>query len=79
MPEVDHYIPWASYPNDALANFVVADKKYNQHKKVFSAFEQHFNKWWKRIFDSSFKDLHHIAEQRFWEAGFDITQNNHNV
>ncbi len=77
MPEVDHFIPWARYPNDALANFVVADKKCNNHKKDFLASGQHLNKWWKRISDtddSSFKDLNHIAEQRSWETGFEITQ-----
>ena len=27
--EVDHFLPWARYPDDGLDNFVVADKKCN--------------------------------------------------
>lgn len=55
-PEVDHFIPWARYPNDGLANLVLAHDKCNRHKSAFLAAADHVQHWLRRLQDTSALD-----------------------
>jgi len=33
--EVDHFIPWARYPDNGIHNFVVADSRCHQNPLLF--------------------------------------------
>ncbi len=39
--EVDHFVPWARYPNNAIENLVVAHERCNGYKRDFLAAAQH--------------------------------------
>jgi hypothetical protein len=47
-PEVDHFIPWARYPNDLGNNFVLAHASCNNSKSDFLAAEGHLERWAER-------------------------------
>ena len=47
-PHVDHFIPWARYPNDLGHNFVLAHGRCNSHKSDFLAAEEHLAHWSER-------------------------------
>ena len=75
-PEVDHFIPWSRYPNDSLANFVVAHRVCNAHKKDFLAYEEHLNNWVARFKDQSIMtDINTIAQDNNWDVGDSVSQN----
>jgi len=46
--EVDHFIPWARYPNDLGHNFVLAHSKCNNAKRDHLAAEQHKERWFEQ-------------------------------
>jgi len=46
--EVDHFIPWARYPNDLGHNFVLAHSKCNNAKSDHLAAEQHKERWFEQ-------------------------------
>ncbi|NKF49952.1 HNH endonuclease [Shewanella sp. WXL01] len=46
--EVDHFIPWARYPNDLAHNFVLAHSSCNNAKKDYLAAEQHKDRWFEQ-------------------------------
>jgi hypothetical protein len=74
-PEVDHFIPWARYPNDSLSNFVVAHNHCNGAKRDFLAYENHLNSWINRITNSRTQnDFILMAELYQWEVGLDISR-----
>lgn len=68
-PEVDHFIPWARYPDDGLANLVVAHEKCNRWKRDFLAANAHVEKWLdrNRADQPGFKQLEAISGQLRWE------------
>lgn len=68
-PEVDHFIPWARYPDDGLANLVVAHEKCNRHKRDFLAGNAHVKKWLLRnlVARPELDQLQAISEQADWE------------
>lgn len=70
-PEVDHFIPWARYPNDSLANYVVAHSKCNRDKRDHLAANEHVLNWAGRVQGerSKISDLVLIADERHWELG----------
>ena len=70
-PEVDHFIPWARYPNDSLANYVVSHSICNANKKDYLAGNAHVENWVKRISgnNSYLSDLDFIAKQNNWYLG----------
>jgi 5-methylcytosine-specific restriction endonuclease McrA len=70
-PEVDHFIAWARYPNDSLANYVVAHKKCNGHKRDHLAASDHVMHWYDRLFGRSpvLSDLEMIANTHHWDLG----------
>ena len=47
-PHVDHFIPWARYPNDLGHNFVLAHPRCNSQKSDFLAAEEHLAHWSER-------------------------------
>ena len=43
--EVDHFIPWARYPDNGIENLVVADQRCNGSKRDFLAGVEYVKKW----------------------------------
>jgi hypothetical protein len=64
--EVDHFIPWSRWPNDAIENLVLADT-CNNHKRDHLAAAGHARRWSERLARSS-ADLGAIAESASWET-----------
>ena len=68
-PEVDHFIPWARYPNDGLANFVLAHSDCNLSKSDHFASTEHLHKWRDRNQDEAqLNQLADIAHEHKWEV-----------
>jgi len=68
-PEVDHFIPWARYPNDGLANLVVAHSACNLAKSDHVADFDHYQHWQERNADRvAISTIEEIAEQTQWEV-----------
>ena len=65
--EVDHFVPWARYPNDDLQNLVVADSRCNNDKRDFLAAVPHVRNWADRNLRRS-ADLHEIARLTAWRS-----------
>jgi hypothetical protein len=67
--EVDHFIPWARYPDNDIHNFVAADSRCNGNKRDFLAASAHVKNWVTRfdIGGSLSLDLKTIAEGELWE------------
>src|SRR5690606_30022220 len=47
--EVDHFVPWSRYPEDGLANLVLAHDRCNQAKRDFLPATQHVVRWAERL------------------------------
>lgn len=68
VPEVDHFIPWARYPNDALANFVLAHSSCNSSKSDHFAARGYLDKWKSRNQNpSDLAQLTVMANKENWE------------
>jgi 5-methylcytosine-specific restriction endonuclease McrA len=46
---VDHFVPWARYPNNAIQNLVVAHERCNGEKRDFLAATPHVERWRTRV------------------------------
>lgn len=70
-PEVDHFIPWARYPNDSLSNYVIAHSKCNSKKRDHLSANMHVEHWVGRLYGKSslLCDLDLIATKNHWELG----------
>ena len=67
LPEVDHFVPWARFPNDGLANYVLAHSFCNGSKSDHIAGVDHFAHWMERNHSAAkLSDLQHIADQHNW-------------
>lgn len=69
-PEVDHFIPWARYPNNAIENLVVAHERCNGRKSDFLAAPEHVSRWRER-FGPEFRaapELEAVAAGARWES-----------
>lgn len=67
-PEVDHFIPWSRYPNDGLANLVVAHSACNLNKSDRIADLQHYMHWKERNSDPKMLGtIEDMATQFQWE------------
>lgn len=66
QPEVDHFLPWARIPLDAIDNLVVADRRCNHSKLDFLAAGAHVELWRDRARDRA-GDLATIARDAGWE------------
>jgi 5-methylcytosine-specific restriction endonuclease McrA len=67
---VDHFLPWARHPNNAIENLVAADQACNGSKKDFLASGNHVSKWRSR----SPRALTEIAKRREWESAGERTE-----
>ncbi|MBF0105304.1 MAG: hypothetical protein HQM16_08260 [Deltaproteobacteria bacterium] len=66
--DIDHFIPWARYPDNGLANLVLADASVNRQKRDFLAGTQHLEKWLMRLSTTSEQTtiMHQIARDTKW-------------
>ncbi|HVX19118.1 MAG TPA: HNH endonuclease [Acidimicrobiales bacterium] len=69
--EVDHFIPWSRWPNDAIENLVPADV-CNNHKRDFLPARRHVEHWAERL-DRRGSDLASLASSTSWAAEPDRT------
>jgi len=65
--EVDHFIPWARYPNDGIENLVAADRSCNAAKREFLASANHLARWALRL-SRDLESLNDIAAGLRWES-----------
>jgi hypothetical protein len=63
--DVDHFIPWARYAENALENLVVAHERCNRKKRDFFAALPHLARWRKRTRRHG-DDLDSIADAVRW-------------
>jgi 5-methylcytosine-specific restriction endonuclease McrA len=73
--EVDHFIPWARYPDDGLDNLVVADRRCNGDKRAFLAAVSHLARWAPRAEPETPESqrLQEIAQRHGWARNSDRT------
>lgn len=64
--DVDHFIPWARYPENGLDNLVVAHPACNHAKRDFFASADHVESWAKRLKVAD-ADLATIASRLGWD------------
>ncbi|MCE9572537.1 MAG: hypothetical protein K8W52_05225 [Deltaproteobacteria bacterium] len=64
-PEVDHFLPWSRYPDNALDNLVVADRACNNDKRDFLAASAHVQAWVRRSRDGD--GFAQLAAELDWE------------
>jgi 5-methylcytosine-specific restriction endonuclease McrA len=70
--EVDHFIPWARYPDNGVDNLVVADRRCNGAKRDFLAADSHLERWREHNSRES-STLAQVARDLGWEAHADDT------
>ena len=73
--EVDHFIPWARYPDNGIDNLVVAHRRCNHEKRDFLAAAGHVGRWVARMAPGSASAafLRDLAEDQRWECHTDRT------
>jgi hypothetical protein len=72
FPEVDHFIPWARYPNNCIENLVIAHRHCNGRKSDFLAAAEHVAHWTDRLIDAfQHRQLQDAATPLQWEHGRD--------
>lgn len=66
--EVDHFLPWARWPDDRLDNLVVAHRRCNNSKRASLAALSHLDRWWHRAAPGTAADrqLVDIARRSSW-------------
>jgi hypothetical protein len=64
-PHVDHFVPWARYPNNAVENLVVAHERCNADKRDFLAAASHVCRWRDRMTRQA-TALERIAARAQW-------------
>ena len=66
---VDHFLPWARYPDDGLDNFVVADKRCNAAKSASLAASEHVARWARRFATGGRQhaQLADLAQKASWD------------
>ncbi len=67
--DIDHFIPWARYPDNGLDNLVVAHSVCNHKKRDFLASSGHVGKWLERMAPGVGNDaaLNDLAKNQRWE------------
>ena len=65
--EVDHFIPWARYPDNGIENLVIADKRCNAAKRDFLAAAMHVGNWRRRN-EGHTPALAELARAAEWET-----------
>jgi hypothetical protein len=69
---VDHFIPWARYPDNGIHNLVVADERCNGSKRDFLAADRHLEHWRQRNTEDM-PALAQVAGHERWENHPDDT------
>ncbi|MEX0768854.1 MAG: HNH endonuclease domain-containing protein [Microthrixaceae bacterium] len=64
--QVDHFVPWSRWPNNAMENLVLADS-CNSHKSDYLPAMKHVENWSQRFVQSSV-DLSQLAAESNWES-----------
>ena len=71
---VDHFIPWARYPDNRLVNLVPAHDSCNGAKSAYLASAEHVDHWLQRFTQPAVhRHLETIANQIRWPLGNDET------
>lgn len=65
--EVDHFIPWSRFPNNAMENLVVAHPRCNNDKRDFLASATHIEHWASHV-STHAADLSLIARRTTFET-----------
>jgi hypothetical protein len=63
---VDHFIPWARYPDNGLDNLVAAHARCNSRKRDFLAAAEHVERWAARNGERA-SDIGQAAADLTWE------------
>jgi 5-methylcytosine-specific restriction endonuclease McrA len=73
--EVDHFLPWARWPDDRLDNLVVAHARCNNDKRAALAALDHVERWWPRLLpgDPLDRQLEELAATLEWPRRPDRT------
>ncbi|MEI7703489.1 MAG: HNH endonuclease [Deltaproteobacteria bacterium] len=64
--DVDHFIPWARYPDNGLDNLVAAHQRCNNPKRDFLAAAEHVERWALRNVERA-GDLRDVASRIAWQ------------
>jgi len=64
--QVDHFIPWARYPNNGLENLLVTDSACNSDKRDHLASVEHVEGWLDWMTQRE-DDLDDIAQRLLWD------------
>jgi hypothetical protein len=70
--QVDHFLPWARHPSDAIENLVLANANENRSKSAYLAAPVHLEAWRRRL-DQQRADLAAIAVTNRWPTQPDAT------
>lgn len=65
--QIDHFIPWARYPNNAIENLVAAHEPCNRDKSDHFAATGHVTHWREHLSETG-PDLHDVASEIAWET-----------
>lgn len=68
MPEIDHFIPWARHPENAIENLVLAHRSCNGWKRDFLACGEHVERWATRLESERHADLVAISDHAGWPS-----------
>jgi hypothetical protein len=68
--DVDHFIPWARYPDNGLDNLIVSDQGYNNAKRDHLAATEHLCHWTERF---HVPDLDQLALEVPWDRHRELT------
>jgi hypothetical protein len=73
--EIDHFIPWARHPDDAIHNLVVAHRLCNNAKRDFLAAAPHVARWSQRLRGPTGRQLHQLATEQRWASHLATSRN----
>ena len=68
LTHVDHFLPWARHPDDALANLVAADQLCNENKRDYLANHRLVGRWRTRL-EAQATGLGQVGAALDWEVG----------
>ena len=65
---VDHFLPWARFPDNGLANLVIADPACNSQKSDRLAGPEFLSRWTRRLTHDA-APLHDLGARLRWDVG----------
>jgi len=68
--EIDHVLPWSRWPNDAMENLVLTDRRCNNDKRDRLVAIKHIHRWVERL-EGQGADLAGIAASQGWDTSTD--------